>query len=89
MGVAKALALSIAARKAAAVTGLTLGTERRRGTRGSWTARCSIRSSEYVSCRFRGRMMASSGATTERKRPGRGRLWTRWVKVSALPDGTL
>jgi hypothetical protein len=29
-----------------------------------------------------------SGATTESKRPGRGRPWTRWTKLSALPDGT-
>jgi hypothetical protein len=40
----------------------------------SWTARCSIVASEYVSCPLRGRMRASSGATTERWRPGRGRL---------------
>ena len=33
-------------------------------------------------------MTASSGATTERKRPGRGRPWTRWMNLSALPDGT-
>src|SRR6266436_3925770 len=44
---------SMAARKAAAVTGPTLGTERRRGTRGSWTARCSIVASEYASCWLR------------------------------------
>jgi hypothetical protein len=33
-------------------------------------------------------MTASSGAMTERKRPGRGRARTRWMKPSALPDGT-
>ena len=75
-------------RKAAAVTGPMLGTERRRGTRGSWTARCSIVASEYVSCPLRGRMRARSGATTERKRPGRRRLCTRGTKCSALPEGT-
>ena len=35
------------------------------------------RSSEYASCWLRGRMTASSGATTESKRPGRDRSCTR------------
>ena|SRR5215831_7919488 len=33
--------------------GADAGTERRRGTRGSWTARCSIVASEYASCWLR------------------------------------
>ena len=35
-----------------------------------------------------GRRRASSGATTESNRPGRGKSHTRVTKVSALPDGT-
>jgi hypothetical protein len=35
-----------------------------------------------------GPMRASSGATTERKRLGRGRRWTRWIQFSGLPEGT-
>ena len=41
-----------------------------------------------VSCLVRGRLRASSGAINASKRPGRDRLWPRWIKVSALPDGT-
>jgi hypothetical protein len=46
------------------------------------------RSSEYASCWFTGRMMASNGATSERRRPGSRKARTRRMKVSALPGGT-
>jgi hypothetical protein len=88
MGVAETLGVIDRGEEGGGGDGPTLGTERRRSTRGSWTARCSIVASEYASCRFRERRRASGGATTESKRPGRGRAWTRWTKLSALPDGT-
>jgi hypothetical protein len=33
-------------------------------------------------------MRASSGATTESKRPDGGKLGTRWTRLSAEPDRT-
>ena len=73
MRVTEALGVVDRGEEGGGVTGPTQGTERNRSTRGSWTARCSIVASEYASCWLRGRMTASSGGTTERKRPGRDR----------------
>ena len=87
MRVAEALGIVDRSEEGGGGDGPMQGTERRRGTRGSWTARCSIRSSEYVSCRLSGPMTASSGPTTDSKRPGRGRPWTRWTKFSRTAGG--
>ena len=68
--------------------GADAGTERRRGARGSWPARCSILSSQYASCPLRGRMRANSGATTERKRPGGAGGGRGEQSAPHCPDGT-
>src|SRR5262245_29956561 len=66
----------MAATKAAAATGPTCGTLCRRRTRLSVAVTAAIRSSEYASDGWRWRITARSGATSERRRPGRGRAIT-------------
>src|SRR5215470_9995360 len=67
----------MAATKAAVVTGPMFGTLCRRRTRASVAVTAAIRSSEYASDGWRWRITARSGATSERRRPGRGRAITR------------
>jgi RNA-directed DNA polymerase len=66
-------ASSIAVRKAAAVTGPTLRTERRRRTCGSWTARCFAYVKNWVEKKVRRHLMRA------RNRAGCG--WKRWSTV--------
>ncbi len=76
------------ATKAVAVTGPMLGTVRRRWTRASWAARCSMAWSEYASWALRWRMIASRGASVESSRPGSVTAATPCTHASALPEGT-